>query len=458
MLTPSAFTLTADSARININTTPATSGADLVLRGAGVDRWFFHKEGSGAGEDLGIYKDSLTVANRVLRISRATGAIDSTQPTPTLALNNSSGNGRCTLRFGATDGASFHIFRNAGASNLSFAYVNPTGVETYAFNIGTNGRSNYSNLISFWAATPPVAPPINNGTSTGTRLQLYGANDSFAIGIEGGSMWFNASNTFHFYTGGTRRMYLQADRFDVGNQWITSLRDPGGTATDAANKRYVDAQRDTRVAKTGDTMTGNLRLDMGNNQVGIRLRKNNRDANTSCPSIVWSNSKSDTAIGQIVCVQEAQWYAYQDYSRVEFWCGSGIQRRTMWGTGNDLNVASRVLANGVVLTSDANKKMDIAPADEREAIAAFDKLKPIRFRWKPEMVDDPLSVTGKSQAPHPDPQRRHWGFVAQDVEAAAPDLVHTSKDEGKGIDLGGLVAMMAAKIQSLEARLAANGL
>jgi hypothetical protein len=313
--------------------------------------------------------------------------------------------------------------------------------------------------IGFWTQTPPVAPPAaGTGAGNGSRLRLYGNNDQFSIGIDGSTLWFNSSANHRFYVNATLRYTFSNDRLDMGGQWIVNLRDPGTTATDAANKRYVDQQRDTRIAKTGDTMTGLLTINMGNNTRGILLYKPNRDANTHCPSIDWTNSKSNTAIGRIICWQEAQWYAYQDYSRVEFWCGSGIQRRTMYGVGNDLYVASRVFANGVQLSSDIGKKTDIAPADEREAVAAFDKLKPVRFRWKPGEIEDPLSVTGKSQEPHPDPQRLHWGFVAQDVEQAASDLVTNSRDEGKSIDLGGLVAMMAAKIQSLEGRLAANGL
>ena len=45
---------------------------------------------------------------------------------------------------------------------------------------------------------------------------------------------------------------------------ITGAGDPT-SAQDVSTKAYTDAQRDTRVAKTGDTMSG--ALAMGNNKI-----------------------------------------------------------------------------------------------------------------------------------------------------------------------------------------------
>jgi hypothetical protein len=353
----------------------------------------------------------------------------------------------------------------------------PQATDSFRFYCGTTERYRFengglyvlggavANPIRFWAATPAVAPPAaNNATSNGTRIQLYGANDAFAIGIESGNMWYCASaatNGHKFYNGNTNLACTIGGAANVAlnanNKFITNVANPGSSATDAANKGYVDA----RVAKTGDTMTGELGMDRPSNARGIWLRKTNRDQNTACPSLSWWNTKSGNngEMGRINQYQKTQWYAYQDYSYMSFFCGDGIMRETARGEGTSWRVlGGTCFANAFTQNSDARRKMDIATADEKEAVAAFDKLKPMRFRWKPGEIDDPLSITGKSQHPHPDPLRLQWGFVAQDVEAAAPDLVTTHEEHGKSFDLGGLVAVMAAKIKSLEARLAEAGL
>jgi hypothetical protein len=59
---------------------------------------------------------------------------------------------------------------------------------------------------------------------------------------------------------------------------------------------------------------------------------------------------------------------------------------------------------------------------------------------------------GVSSAPHLDPDRVEWGMIAQEIEAGAPDLI--AENEGvKAFDVAGTIAVLVAKIKSLEARL-----
>jgi hypothetical protein len=468
------FDIAAASPTLRLRNTTGNARCTLAFGIATEDSFHLYRNSGNTNLGLDRFTGSPAVATPVFGIDRATGAL-SYSGAITITGNNNltvSNDG-----YGVFFMSGCAVYKKAGTGltlrrhtgNIEVGIENVDGSNRQNILTAATGMTAGSGVLKAgdnltgslrWASTLGVGAPNATGTSAGNRLMLWdaAANPGFGLGIEPGHLWLNtaaAANGIRFYLGAVLHYFMNNNSFDVGGKYITNLRDPGNTATDAANKRYVD----TRISRTGDTMTGQLTINMGNNTRGILLHKPNRDANTHLPSIDFTNSKNNTAIGRIICWQEAQWYAYQDYSRVEFHCGSGIQRRTMYGTANDLYVASRVFANNVQLSSDISKKMDVAPADEREAVAAFDKLKPIRFRWKPGEIDNPLAAPhGKSQAPHPDPHRLHWGFVAQDVEAAAPDLVTNSRDEGKSIDLGGLVAMMAAKIQSLEARLAANGL
>lgn len=66
--------------------------------------------------------------------------------------------------------------------------------------------------------------------------------------------------------------------------------------------------------------------------------------------------------------------------------------------------------DGTINTSDRNRKTDIEPinSDERY-LALFDKLKPVKFRWKDE--------EGK-----PKHDRVHTGFIAQDIEESMDEI------------------------------------
>jgi hypothetical protein len=383
-----ALTVSYDNARLNINAPTATQGADLVFRGAGADRWLFHKEGSGAGEDLSLFRNDLTAANRVFQISRATG------------------------------------------------------------NILISSRP-----ITFWSATPVVGPPATgNGTSTGTRLQLYGASDAFAIGIEGSTMWFNTSSNFRFYVGSVLRYFFGTDRLDMGNQWITSLRDPGTTPTDAANKRYVDAQRDTRVSKTGDTMTGGLMVNAGNDlNYGAFVIRKTANANGQTPSLVFQDGGGG-------------WCAYLYGNRTGYNNRPEAQGRMEvslggWGYQNCYystvaspsgmyfqgNVSCASLTNRCT----ADLKIDIRDAKPHEEDTAWGRLKVRRFKTKNKDVWF-------------EAERDRWGFVAEElptdvVAYAAPgsSRPETMKvRQVEGVDLGALLAMTVAKVKDLEAEIA----
>jgi Chaperone of endosialidase len=230
----------------------------------------------------------------------------------------------------------------------------------------------------------------------------------------------------------------------------------------AATKQYVDANAGsatdpTKVLKTGDTMSGTLDMEMNSNTTGLRLRKTNRN-NDSVPRITFENSKagaggSNAIMGKIECIQTSQWYAYQDYARVEFWCGSGIMRRTFYGEANNMYCPGTVTAQAWVTTSDSSIKDEIAPIDPANAVPAFDMLAPVRYKWKSEEVENPLSVTGKSPAPKTDPDRQHWGFLADDIQAIAPDAVY-EKDGLLGYDLVAVVAITVTQLQETKRELA----
>jgi hypothetical protein len=109
--------------------------------------------------------------------------------------------------------------------------------------------------------------------------------------------------------------------------------------------------------------------------------------------------------------------------------GIGTQAPT-----NKLHVVGDVRANDFVLTSDARLKKGIRPLEG--ALRKLKELRGVEFSW---VADEPAAPT-------------RVGVVAQEVEAAAPELVEQEREDGyKGVNVSGLVAMLIEATKELVA-------
>lgn len=306
--------------------------------------------------------------------------------------------------------------------------------------------------LIFAAGTPAVPSPTTR--SSGTKVSLYPNTvaNGFDMGIESGNMWFNtnaASNGFKFYFNSVQR-YL----FD--QNYLTLPAAPTANMH-AATKQYVDA----RVAKTGDTMTGELTIYMApNTGGGLRLRKNTTTGNQATPRIRFEASDGRHMGGFYGYQLTGGGYYGTWPSEMYCFVGSGgYGEQTAWNTRqqgggyHSLRVQGDVFARGVQLSSDVALKSEINWIDSEQAIAAFKLITPIQFHWLPVEVDNPLAAPNKkSRGVDDDPESINWGFSANNVEAAAPHLVDLT-DGKRSYDLAGLVAILWAKVQDLEAQL-----
>ena len=111
--------------------------------------------------------------------------------------------------------------------------------------------------------------------------------------------------------------------------------------------------------------------------------------------------------------------------------------------------ATSVQANGTVLTSDARLKRDIEDIPQcLELVAA---VAPKSYRWRP--LDNP------DGGPVDFADRIRWGFIAQEVEAAA-NKTHTpfagiEGDKELGLDTGALIAVLWQSVRELRAKVEA---
>jgi len=112
------------------------------------------------------------------------------------------------------------------------------------------------------------------------------------------------------------------------------------------------------------------------------------------------------------------------------------------GAHNSIFTDQNVYAMGVLLTSDARLKTNVA--DSKTGLAALLRLRPVDFSWKSTSAD----------------QGRHSGLIAQEVQKVIPDLVkirrsptvHASPDlqDTLAVDYIGIIPVMIKAIQEQE--------
>ena len=96
-----------------------------------------------------------------------------------------------------------------------------------------------------------------------------------------------------------------------------------------------------------------------------------------------------------------------------------------------------VIGTGLSLLSDETTKESIERLDD--ALTVLRDLKPVSFYYKEEW-----SMM---------PERKHYGFIAQDYSKVMPDATYFDESVGKMcIDTGELIGLLVRSVQQLEAR------
>jgi len=296
-------------------------------------------------------------------------------------------------------------------------------------------------------------------TSIANTLRVQTANNTGKLELHSGST--GTSGDISFYTQeGTRRGY-------IGNS--------SGNINRIAAENGYSWRFDQPI--NGQLTIQNGRLDLYQ-AGGMYYRWIDYTNNTVLPTPVLVATNAN---GQLTAGFYAQHDSYTGYG--------GAQGQMYLYNGNGgygvnwflhTNVGPSTTFNGTVYAtisapSDIRLKSNVMPVDFNEVNAAFKAFNPVRYKLKSPQQPDPLSATGYSDLPHKDPDRLHWGLVADDIEIGAPDLVtltdytrHLDFDGNpienpepnmvKAYDVAGVLAIAIAKIKELEARLKKAGL
>ncbi|MBQ6062052.1 MAG: tail fiber domain-containing protein [Prevotella sp.] len=128
------------------------------------------------------------------------------------------------------------------------------------------------------------------------------------------------------------------------------------------------------------------------------------------------------------------------------------------------NVKVTGTINGVVVSSsDGRLKENIEEIDDGESVLErINLLNPIKYNYKneetdgKEMDDDMKALVGKYGKPAEQPnqvmKKKHYGFVAQELQEIYPDLVYESDNGYLAVNYTELIPIMLQSIKELNAK------
>ncbi len=319
-------------------------------------------------------------------------------------------------------------------------------------------------------------------------MRIYDAAGApgMGIGVEPSNMWFNnaaANNGYRFYLGANIAYTMNSTGFQLKQAGVGGISLHNGSASQCGYTEYF-TQEGTRRGYAGYkgggntlimkaengwnweitealpylNLSGALLTTMAPNTEGIRLRKNNTTANTTTPRLKFEASDG-RAMGWIFGMQlggNGYYGTWPSQMRCSVGLG-GFGEQTCWtsvaygGGWVGLRVEGDLSARSYFNNSDASLKTNIAPLDISAAARLFDGIVPMQFHWKPVKIKTKLG--GEMPGVDEDPTSINLGFIANDIEKVAPQLVSKNAEGKSSYDLTAMVAILWAKVKELEAKL-----
>lgn len=267
----------------------------------------------------------------------------------------------------------------------------------------------------------------NNGTlefknSGGTWASLQ------SLIFAGGSQWATGTGGAIYYNGGNVGIGTPTPEATLHVMRGTA---PGGTAIfsgttnlshfnwSVSEDTYIRGGKSTSRVIINDTASGNVLIAEGGGNVGIGTAAPQQKLDvlgTAAVDYLRIDPQDGTNEGgEIQLVGSGSYGAfqfdnYQGHARIHT-LGSGKYFEVIGGSG--------IRANAFLYSSDKRLKGMIWPL--RDGLTKVSALNPVSFTWKDGMES---GMGGKEDI----------GFIAQEVEAIVPEVVHTDENGMKSID------------------------
>ena len=251
----------------------------------------------------------------------------------------------------------------------------------------------------------------------------------------------------------------------------------------------ADAQ--VKINSAGQMILGNDTVDT---HYQAYLQPNQRDTITTMKLIGWNGKYGQGA--RLSFGDQAGRYSfgvlvgeYDDYDSDQLWLHgkagmygtyTGNRQNILFafdpaGIDNNFNYACGVATNQVLVYSDARYKEDVQPVED--ALSTLRNVSGVSYHYKDggrlmrsrlssgstevedeEMIGDEKYLRDKELMARIEESMNddnlHFGFIAQDLEAVLPELVHTDKQGYKSVDYIGLVPILVNAINELSQQVA----
>ncbi|MBN1213746.1 MAG: tail fiber domain-containing protein [candidate division Zixibacteria bacterium] len=218
-----------------------------------------------------------------------------------------------------------------------------------------------------------------------------------------GMVWSNLSDGFSVITsvGGDTKIGIQVNDGKVGI----------GTS-------YPDFKLHVKSEGEGDGM----RVDNGAGTPLFRVREN---SDASCEIQIYDNASTVKAM--------IRGNADSYFNGGDVGIGTTSPNYT-------LDVRGTIGNNTTLYHSDQRWKKNIAPLDN--ALGSVRQLRGVSYEWRQDEFSD-MNFPGG----------RQLGFIAQEVEAVVPEVVHTAEDGYKSIDYAKLIALLTEAVKTQQAQI-----
>lgn len=271
--------------------------------------------------------------------------------------------------------------------------------------------------VDVLASNVIVSPTVAGAGDVQTALTNLNANDANFLPLSGGTV--------------TGNLTLTPGSISVTNGGI-AVGGGGISTAGLSSSALITANNGISVP------AGNITF--GNTSQGYLIWQNNTNAASGPNPVIGATDASNRRLWQFTATQSGNIVGGNPEATLQMWTMDGGYG---WKRVMTTSVASpptttwdgAMNAPAFNVTSDRRLKKNIREAEEHEHHSIFAALKAVRYEW----------------AADGDPQwnRPKWGFIADDVETASGELVHTGSDGMKGYDMAQLMVLAVAEIQRL---------
>jgi hypothetical protein len=350
-------------------------------------------------------------------------AVGASALTSNTSGTNNAGNGYASL-YNNTIGSN-----NIGIGNYSL-FLNSVGNRNTSlgvsslYNNNANSESTAIGYMSMYYANNTTTESLTKNTAVGAYSLQGGVSPSSNIGTANTAI---GHKSLYSNTGG-------GDNTSVGSSSLISNSQGNGNVALGSNALYANTSGSYNIGIGAEALKS---VTIQSNNIGIGYRAGS-ELGTSYRNIVIIGGNDGSTIdddGQVLISNGAGVESIRINKNKQVGIGTTDPSYALDVSG-DINASGSVKASGSTLSSDKNFKKEIHPI--QNALENILKLKGVTFLWKwdefPKRNFD---------------NKKHFGFIAQEVEKVFPDLVNKDHEGYLSVEYANITSLIVESIKEM---------